>query len=217
MKNTRGVKRKKITAQAFDRKFERGENILQYLDFKKVTVVRRINVDFPDWMVKRLDSEAKKLNISRQAVIKTWVAEKIASCSHWRSSGNSGRIRNFLPRANAARVKGQISSIIHTETSPFFSLRGLNNIAADLLKKKAIEKFSLTGRQIIIYMDSIDAGQTFSFNYRLKAKFPIRAKSSASRVYEYYNPEDESFSAPISLQILWKVPALFYFLQTIVL
>ncbi len=81
MKNTRGVKRKKITAREFDRKFEQGEAILKYLDFKKATVVKRINVDFPDWMVMRLDREAKKLNISRQAVIKTWVAEKLASYS----------------------------------------------------------------------------------------------------------------------------------------
>ena len=82
MKNTLAAKGKKITLQAFDRKFEQGEDIKKYLDFKNATVVRRINVDFPDWMVKRLDSEAKKLNISRQAVIKTWVAEKIASYSH---------------------------------------------------------------------------------------------------------------------------------------
>lgn len=79
MKKTSAMKHKKITAREFDRKFEQGEDISVYLDFKKATVVRRVNVDFPDWMVRRLDREAKKLNISRQAVIKTWVAEKLGS------------------------------------------------------------------------------------------------------------------------------------------
>lgn len=79
MKNTSGVKRSRIKANEFDKKFEQGESIFKYLDFKKATVVRRVNVDFPDWMVKLLDQEAVKLNISRQAVIKTWIAERLKS------------------------------------------------------------------------------------------------------------------------------------------
>lgn len=70
-------RRKKITAEEFDAKFERGEDITPFLDFKKATVVRRVNVDFPDWMVKSLDQEASKLNISRQAVVKTWIYEHL--------------------------------------------------------------------------------------------------------------------------------------------
>jgi hypothetical protein len=66
-----------ITGAEFDEKFERGEDITPWLDLKHVTVVHRVNVDFPAWMVKRLDLEALKLNISRQAVIKMWIFERL--------------------------------------------------------------------------------------------------------------------------------------------
>ncbi len=81
MKSTskKRTRKKSITAKEFDAKFEKGEDITPFLDFKKATVVRRVNVDFPDWMVQRLDQEAKKLNISRQAVVKTWIYERISS------------------------------------------------------------------------------------------------------------------------------------------
>ena len=67
-----------ITAKEFDAKFEAGEDIAPYLDFKKATVVKRVNVDFPVWMIHRLDKEATKLNVSRQAIIKMWVHEHLA-------------------------------------------------------------------------------------------------------------------------------------------
>lgn len=80
MKNISGKSRArgKITAVEFDRKFERGEDITGFLDFKKATVVKRVNVDFPVWMIARLDNEALKLNVSRQAVIKMWIHERLA-------------------------------------------------------------------------------------------------------------------------------------------
>jgi len=68
---------KKISAAAFDRKFDRGEDISGYLDLKKATVVQRVNVDFPSWMVNMLDQEAIKLNVSRQAIIKMWIRERL--------------------------------------------------------------------------------------------------------------------------------------------
>jgi hypothetical protein len=89
MKKSRKVK--VITAEELDEKFERGEDITPWLDLKnaklypagsyelpkKAVVPQKINVDFPEWMVKRLDQEAAKLNISRQAVIKTWVRDRL--------------------------------------------------------------------------------------------------------------------------------------------
>lgn len=68
---------KTITATEFDKKFDRGEDITPYLDLKKAVLVRKVNVDFPDWMVKRLDREALKLNVSRQAVIKMWIRDRL--------------------------------------------------------------------------------------------------------------------------------------------
>lgn len=76
MKST--SKKNKITAEEFDAKFDRGENIVKYLDFKKATVVKRVNVDFPTWMVEALDKESKKLNVSRQAVIKMWIYDHLS-------------------------------------------------------------------------------------------------------------------------------------------
>jgi len=70
---------KPISAEEFDRKFDAGEDISPYLDFKKAVFVDRVNVDFPVWMIKRLDREATKLNVSRQAIIKMWIHDRLAS------------------------------------------------------------------------------------------------------------------------------------------
>jgi len=76
------MKTKTITAEEFDRKFDNGENIDEYIDWssgKKINTLkhRRINIDFPEWMIKSLDNEAVHIGISRQAVIKTWIAERL--------------------------------------------------------------------------------------------------------------------------------------------
>jgi hypothetical protein len=68
--------KRKVSAKMIDKKFEEGkEDILQYFDTNSAT--RRILVDFPEWMIEALDSEAQHLGISRQAVIKFWINEKI--------------------------------------------------------------------------------------------------------------------------------------------
>ncbi len=70
----------KISAKKLDEKFDEGqEDILQYFDVS--TASRRILVDFPEWMLESLDNEAKHLGISRQAVIKFWINEKIRAIS----------------------------------------------------------------------------------------------------------------------------------------
>ena len=68
---------KKILAAELDEMFDRGEDITQFLDLKKATVVQRVNVDFPSWMVDILDREALKMNVSRQAIIKMWIRERL--------------------------------------------------------------------------------------------------------------------------------------------
>ncbi len=70
-------KTKAITAASFDEKFVNGEDISEYLDLEQATVVQRVNVDFPSWMVKMLDREAVKINVSRQAIIKMWIRERL--------------------------------------------------------------------------------------------------------------------------------------------
>jgi len=71
----------------------------------------------------------------------------------------------------------------------------------ELVENKTIEKYTLTGRQIIIYVRKIDANASLNFSYQLKAKFPVKAKTPTSRVYEYYDPSVEDFAEPVLLEI----------------
>ncbi|UCG30598.1 MAG: hypothetical protein JSV53_01610 [candidate division WOR-3 bacterium] len=71
----------------------------------------------------------------------------------------------------------------------------------DELVGKKIQKYSLTPRQIIIYLDEVVFGTPVNIEYRLQAKYPIRAKVRASQVYEYYNIEDGAFEPPIEMQV----------------
>jgi hypothetical protein len=72
---------KPISADEFDRRFDDGEDMAKYIDWNSgrasAVATKRVNVDFPQWMVQRLDQEAKRLGITRQALIKTWVADRI--------------------------------------------------------------------------------------------------------------------------------------------
>jgi len=64
-----------------ERKFDAGEDISKYLDLSKIRrpgqEQKRVNVDFPIWMVRRLDRVAKRLGVPRQSIIKLWVAERL--------------------------------------------------------------------------------------------------------------------------------------------
>jgi uncharacterized protein YfaS (alpha-2-macroglobulin family) len=64
-----------------------------------------------------------------------------------------------------------------------------------------LEKFSLTATQAILYFDSIAAGDTVTLKFRLHAKYPIRARTFASRVYEYYDPEVSAVAQPAQLEV----------------
>ena len=70
-----------MKAKEFDEKFEAGENLTKELDFSKARRVnqipKRVNIDFPAWVVEELDKEAGRLGITRQALVKVWIAEKL--------------------------------------------------------------------------------------------------------------------------------------------
>lgn len=70
-----------MKAKTFDNKFDRGEDISSTLDLTRMRrpnqEPRRVNVDFPSWMIDSLDREAKRLGITRQAIIKVWIAERL--------------------------------------------------------------------------------------------------------------------------------------------
>jgi 5-hydroxyisourate hydrolase-like protein (transthyretin family) len=71
----------------------------------------------------------------------------------------------------------------------------------DELVGKKIQKYSVTPRQIIIYLDEVASGSPVRIAYRLQAKYPIRAKVRASQVYEYYNVEDRAIRPPIEIRV----------------
>ena len=70
-----------IKTEEFDRKFDAGEDISEHLDLsnirKPALEQRRINVDFPTWMIESLDREAGRLGVTRQSVIKMRLAERL--------------------------------------------------------------------------------------------------------------------------------------------
>ena len=70
-----------MKAKELDEKFDAGEDISEYLDLSKARRPqqdqKRVNVDFPIWMIQQLDKEAKRLGVPRQSIIKVWVAERL--------------------------------------------------------------------------------------------------------------------------------------------
>ena len=70
-----------MKAKNLDKKFEEGKNILKHLDLSKAKrpnqEQKRVNVDFPLWMIQSLDKEAKRLGVPRQSIIKIWLAERL--------------------------------------------------------------------------------------------------------------------------------------------
>ncbi|HET6495186.1 MAG TPA: CopG family transcriptional regulator [Thermoleophilia bacterium] len=71
-----------MKASDFDKKFDEGaEDIIDDLDMstasRPLKEQRRVNVDFPVWMVESLDREARRLGVTRQSIIKVWIAERL--------------------------------------------------------------------------------------------------------------------------------------------
>jgi len=70
-----------MKAKTLDKKFDSGEDISEHLDISKARrpeqEQKRVNVDFPIWMIQSLDKEAKRLGVPRQSIIKVWVAERL--------------------------------------------------------------------------------------------------------------------------------------------
>jgi hypothetical protein len=70
-----------MKADEFDERFDRGEDVTSALDLAAARHPgyerRRVNVDFPAWMVESLDREAKRLGVTRQSIIKVWIAERL--------------------------------------------------------------------------------------------------------------------------------------------
>ncbi len=70
-----------MKASEFDAKFDAGEDVGDQIDWSKARrpnlELKRVNVDFPVWVITGLDKQAQRLGVSRQALIKLWIAEKL--------------------------------------------------------------------------------------------------------------------------------------------
>ena len=70
-----------MKTKELDKKFDEGKSILEHLDLSKAKRLnqkqKRVNVDFPLWMIQSLDKEAKRLGVPRQSIIKIWLAERL--------------------------------------------------------------------------------------------------------------------------------------------
>lgn len=74
-----------MKARKFDSDFDSGKDISSSLDLSKIRKPnqeqKRVNVDFPTWMIDSLDKEAARLGVTRQSIIKVWLAEKLEETS----------------------------------------------------------------------------------------------------------------------------------------
>jgi hypothetical protein len=72
-----------MKASEFDKRFDEGKDISRYLDVSRARrpeqEQKRVNVDFPLWMIHLLDKESKRLGVPRQSIIKVWIAERLES------------------------------------------------------------------------------------------------------------------------------------------
>jgi len=76
-----------MNAKDFDQKFDSGtEDVIADLDMRTLSKAdrehKRVNVDFPIWMIESLDREAGRIGVTRQSIIKMWLAEKLESVRH---------------------------------------------------------------------------------------------------------------------------------------
>jgi len=78
-----GKKRKRLTAEEFDARHDAGVDLSDNVDWSRGRFVnqeiRRVNVDFPQWMIDQMDQEAKRLGVTRQSIIKVWIADRLES------------------------------------------------------------------------------------------------------------------------------------------
>jgi len=72
-----------MKAKELDKRFDEGKDISKFLDLSRAKrtneTPRRVNVDFPAWMIHSLDKEASRLGVTRQSIIKVWIAERLSN------------------------------------------------------------------------------------------------------------------------------------------
>ncbi|HEV2474569.1 MAG TPA: alpha-2-macroglobulin family protein [Chthonomonadales bacterium] len=67
--------------------------------------------------------------------------------------------------------------------------------------KKTISKFTIAGRQVILYLQQLQPGETVHVLYDIKARFPVKALTPVTRAYPYYNPREVAYSVPQMIEV----------------
>ncbi len=90
-------------------------------------------------------------------------------------------------------------ALIDLGLPPGFSV--LTEDLSRLVEQQVISRYELTGRQIILYLEDLSAEKPLRFNYRLRARFPMRAQTAPTVAYDYYNPTDQAVRAPVEVTV----------------
>lgn len=74
-----------MKAEAFDQQFDQGESVAEFLDLSRASrpghELQAVTIDFPQWMLDSLEREARRLGVSREAIVKIWLAERLERVS----------------------------------------------------------------------------------------------------------------------------------------
>ncbi|HZT78689.1 MAG TPA: hypothetical protein VFA26_00585 [Gemmataceae bacterium] len=113
---------------------------------------------------------------------------------------------NDLLKAKATlRYNGDVPTymvIVDLPVPPGFTVDG--GEFAEMVASKKIEKFSVTSRQVTLYVGDVKKGDAKTFEYTLKPKYPIKAKAPAAVAYEYYTPANRAATKPVELTVTGK-------------
>ncbi len=90
-------------------------------------------------------------------------------------------------------------ALIDLGVPPGFTVLGED--LSSLVEKGIIARYELTGRQVIIYLEDFSSEMPLHFNYRMRARFPMRAQTPPSSAYDYYNPADLTVRAPLEMVV----------------
>ena len=105
-----------MKADEFDKQFDDGDDILNALDLSKAKRVmqdqKRVNVDFPAWMIESLDREAGRVGVTRQSIIKVWLAERLEE-----SAANKALRWMIYPKIRSSPQKARKKSIYNIAKS----------------------------------------------------------------------------------------------------
>jgi hypothetical protein len=77
-------------------------------------------------------------------------------------------------------------------------------IFAEMVGQKRVQKFSVTARQVTLYLGDVKPGDVKTFEYELRPKYPIKAKTPATVAYEYYTPANRAAARPVELTVVAK-------------